>query len=105
MGRWGLCELLNSGRQPHCANYSTTADSPDHGVGDKAQDNQNGQCDEHTQYYRPTIRLGRLEHVECPHRPNRDQGDADREQGRGGQNSQAVKLPTSLEPGAKHGGA
>ena len=33
------------------------------------------------------------EHVECAHLQDRDQGDADREQGRGGQDSQAVKLP------------
>jgi hypothetical protein len=47
------------------------SDSPDCGVGDKAQDDKNGQCDEHPDYDRGTIRLRRPEHVECPQRPDR----------------------------------
>ena len=70
------------------AKLCEAADSPDCGVGDKAQDDKNGQCDEHPDYDRRTIRLRRPEHVECPHRPDRDQGDPDREQGRGDQHSQ-----------------
>ena len=59
--------------------------SPDCGVGEKTQHDKNGQCDEHPDYDRRTIRLRRTEHVECPKGPDRDQGDADREQGRGDQ--------------------
>ena len=53
--------------------------SPDCGVGEKAQDGENGQCDEHPDYDRRTICLRRAEHVECAHRQDCDQGDADRE--------------------------
>ena len=63
------------------------ADSPDRRVGDETQDEKNRQCDEHPDYDWRAIRVGRLEHVESSYRPNRDQGDADREHGRSGQNS------------------
>jgi hypothetical protein len=59
------------------------ANSANSSVNDNAQDDENRRCDEHPDDDRRTIYLRRVNHVNCPHRPNRNQDDAAREQGRG----------------------
>ena len=62
------------------------ANSPDCGVGDKAHDDKNSQCDEHADYDRRTASAA-SSMSNARTASDRDQGDADREQGHGDQHS------------------
>jgi hypothetical protein len=99
-----LCVGKSSVPLRHPSMGCEAAQNADCAIGDEAKDEETSQSDHHAENDRRAVCVRRLEHEGGPHSPDRDQSNADREQGRSHQDSQTMKSLASLQGIAKHRG-